>query len=293
MRYEIGQANRLGNRNTNQDRFAAIESVDGVLLVLGDGMGGRPGGEVAAQTLVDTARDAFLGNDQPLKNPEALLERILLDAHQHIIDNSLSFAHPPGTTGVLCLVDGQNAYWAHVGDSRLYLFRDGLPMVRTTDHSYVEELYRSGAISSVERESHPRRNQITQCLGYQESPPRVEHGKLSQLRPGDVLLLCTDGLWGALDDAQIGMRLSDEGALDDSLNGMAEQAELNSYPNSDNISILALRMEKTSRPVTRPNAAPNPGDPLQDAIASIEQAFRQYSEEMDDDEAGDEEQGRD
>ncbi len=283
MRYEIGQANRLGNRNSNQDRFSAIESVDGVLLVLGDGMGGRPGGEVAAQTLVDTAREAFLGNDQPLADPAALLERILLDTHRHIIDNSGRYARPPGTTGVLCLVNGDTAHWAHVGDSRFYLFRDGLPLVRTTDHSLVEQLYRSGAISSVERESHPRRNQITQCLGYQESPPTVDHGKPTQLKPGDVLLLCTDGLWGALDDAQIGLRLNGEDELDESLNGMAEQAELNSYPNSDNISVIALRMEKTSRPLTVPSTAPVSQDPLQDAIARIEQAYRQYSNEMDGD----------
>ncbi|MGM0595092.1 MAG: PP2C family protein-serine/threonine phosphatase, partial [Pseudomonadota bacterium] len=85
MRYEIGQVNRLGNRDTNQDRFGVIETDEGVLLVLGDGMGGQACGEVAAQLLVDCARDAYRQAQRPIGNPKAFLGAVLKHAHLQIV----------------------------------------------------------------------------------------------------------------------------------------------------------------------------------------------------------------
>lgn len=296
MHYETGVANHLGNRSSNQDRFDIVESDDGVLLVLGDGMGGHAGGDVAAQALVDIARDRYLNGTRPVANPGRFLTEIIHAAH----DTLLSYASEqgmeniPGTTAVLCLIQSGHMDWAHVGDSRLYLFRDGVSVFRTTDHSYVEQLYRQGMISRSEQDSHPRRNHITQCIGGLPQVPEVELGKGKSLRVGDIVLLCSDGLWGALDDAQLGLMLQQAGNLDEVLEHMAMRAEQSSYPHSDNISVVALRLTSLApaaprpRPPAPPKPKPKPKDEtphvddakLKSAIEQIEEALRTYKDEL-------------
>ncbi len=289
MIYELGQANRLGNRNSNQDRFQAIETDEGVLLVLGDGMGGQARGEVAAQLLVDTAKQHYLNAERPIRDPKRFLDRVLRSAHHTIVEYGQKQNPPitPGTTGVLCLVEQGKAIWAHVGDSRLYLFQNGLPIYRTTDHSFVEMLYQKGEISRREQETHPKRNQITQCLGgglVEEPEPTVSNPVTMRIE--DVLLLCTDGLWGPMDDAVMGRLLCNPGNLDDIINTMGEQAEQLSYPHSDNISILALRLLSTSggskekSGEQQSDKADSSADPLESAIADIEAVIRKYEGEI-------------
>jgi serine/threonine protein phosphatase PrpC len=289
MKYEIGQVNRLGNRNSNQDRFLALESDEGVLLVLGDGMGGQACGEVAAQILIETAECAYHNAIRPVEAPKEFLSEIIAKAHQEIVSFGQRQEPPitPGTTCVICLVQEGQAVWAHVGDSRLYIFQQGLPLYRTTDHSYVEQLYQTGAISRWEQDNHPKRNQITRCLGCRPAPPEVSLSNVVALKSGDIILLCSDGLWGPLDDAQMGSQLHDGEPLDDLLNEMAEKAERLSYPRSDNISGLALRFISGESPETAQlgearNAAPaGEGDELESAIAKIEEVIREYEKEID------------
>jgi len=287
VRYEIGQVNRLGNRSSNQDRFVAVESEEGVLLVLGDGMGGQACGEVAAQLLVDTAHKLYTDAVRPIDRPKEFLNTIIQAAHLAIIDFGLRQEPPitPGTTGVLCLVQQGQAVWAHVGDSRLYLFQGGLPIYRTTDHSYVEQLYQQGAISRWEQENHPQRNQITQCLGCRAAAPEVSFSNVVNLRQNDILMLCSDGLWGPLDDAQMGAMLNDRDSLDDLLNSMAEKSEHLSYPRSDNISGLALRFISNEPPEQAESkeedkSSPEAADELQNAIAKIEAVIKEYEKEI-------------
>lgn len=289
MIYELGQANRLGNRDTNQDRFRAIETDEGVLLVLGDGMGGQAQGEMAAQLLIDTAKRHYLDAQRPIREPKSFLERIIQNAHQAIVDYGQRQTPPvsPGTTAVLCLLQGCKVVWAHVGDSRLYLYQNGLPIYRTTDHSLVETLYQKGELNRRELDNHPQRNQITQCLGGGLiDDPQPSFSGVVTMHVEDVLLLCSDGLWGALDDALMGSMLRRPGNLDDIVNDMAEQAEHLSYPHSDNISVLALRLLSTTGGNTQKDGAQEQqkkggsGDPLQDAIAEIEAVIRQYENEI-------------
>lgn len=288
MKYEIGQVNRLGNRSSNQDRFMAVETDEGILLVLGDGMGGQACGEVAAQLLVDTASKAYLEAIRPIAAPKEFLRDVLIQAHHEIIAFGQRQEPPvtPGTTGVICLIQGGQAVWAHVGDSRLYIFQGGLSLYRTTDHSYVEHLFQQGAISRWEQENHPKRNQITQCLGCRATPPEVSLSNSVTLRENDIVLLCSDGLWGPLDDAQMGAMMSEGEVLDDLLNNMAERSERLSYPRSDNISGLALRFisNEVSEPVQQSeedtSAANSAGDELESAIAQIEEVIREYEKEI-------------
>jgi serine/threonine protein phosphatase PrpC len=188
---------------------------------------------------------------------------------------------------VLCLIQQDQAVWAHVGDSRLYLYQQGLPIYRTTDHSYVEQLFQKGEISRWEQDLHPRRNQITECLGARHDEPKVSISKMVSLKPDDIILICSDGLWGPLDDAVMGRMLMAESPLEDSLYKMAETAEHSSYPHSDNISALALRFIAAGKAGSltqnergsqqRPSRG---GDSLETAIAQIEQVLKEYEKEF-------------
>ncbi len=301
MRYEIGQANHLGNRDSNQDRFAVVESDEGVLLALADGMGGVAGGDLAAQTLVDIARERYLNSHRPVSRVGQFLANIIRETHDALLRLAADedMGSIPGTTGVLCLIQDGRMDWVHVGDSRLYLFRGGLPVFRTTDHSYVEQLYQQGRISRSEQDSHPRRNHITQCIGCLPQTPDVEIGKGKVLREGDIVLLCSDGLWSAIDDAQMATLLQ-SGELDELVEQMATRAEQISYPHSDNISVVALRFLSATGAsrVARPKPAPATASPpeeapaaaqekgpvdenkLKDAIEQIEAAIRTYGDEL-------------
>lgn len=288
MRYEIGQVNRLGNRSCNQDRFISVETDEGVLLVLGDGMGGQAYGEVAAEILTEQARRDYRAAERPLTDIAGFLRDVLLRSH-HAINDFGQRQQPvatPGSTGVLCLIQNNQATWAHVGDSRLYLYQQGLPIYRTTDHSYVEQLFQKGKISRWEQDNHPQRNQITECLGVRPDEPQVTVSNTINLKPGDIIMLCSDGLWGPLDDALMGSMLMTDGDLEQSLYNMAEKAEQISYPHSDNISVLALRFLSAEANVQQQSAQNGQrkrragDDRLESAIAQIEEVLREYEKEI-------------
>jgi serine/threonine protein phosphatase PrpC len=288
MQYEIGRTSRLGNRETNQDSLTSIEMEGGVMLVLGDGLGGSSHGEVASQALIDTVNDELERHPMPIPHPESFLEALILQAHYTIQEIGESRKPPinTGTTAVLCLVQEGMVWWAHAGDSRCYLFRNGIPLYRTKDHSYVEELYEQGQLTIEKKEKHPMRNLVTQCIGLNNISPDVTVSKGVPLQKGDILLLCSDGFWEPLDDAQMGA-LIDQGSLNDSLNKLAERAEKASYPKSDNTSAVALKVislqdihKKTQTEPIEPIPEASPKDPLSGAINEIERAIEEYSDEM-------------
>jgi serine/threonine protein phosphatase PrpC len=286
MQYVIGRASRLGNRNTNQDRLCALERDNTVLLVLGDGLGGKAGGEIAAQALVDSVEQLFNTTALPIESPQQFLTEAMDRAHQAVIAAGRRQDPPvsPGTTAVICLVQRGSAWWAHLGDSRLYLFRGGVPIYRTRDHSFVEKLYAGGHISRESRDSHPMKNVMTRCIGLTNTVPEVSVSNEVRLHQGDILLLCSDGLWEPLDDAQMGAMIMD-GRLKDALSRMSEQAEKTRYPSSDNISAVAVQIMSLQLvgqalpPQEQANQAAF-NDPLDAAIDVIEQTFKLYEHEM-------------
>lgn len=286
MQYLISRTSRLGNRETNQDRLAALERDNCVLLVVADGLGGKKGGELAAQTLIDTADQLFMRTTLPIEQTDQFLNELLIKAHHNVKTTGAKQDPPltPGTTAVVCLIQNGIAQWGHVGDSRLYLFRDGLPLYRTQDHSYVEQLYQDGQITLDQLQGHELRNYVTRCIGLVEDEPQVTLAKPVALKPGDILLLCTDGLWDPLDDAQLGAVIIN-GRLKDAVNTLAERAEQVSYPNSDNITAVAFQlmslklMSKTAE-AAKTTDSKSPKDPLDAAIDEIEKAIRHYEGEM-------------
>jgi protein phosphatase len=202
MRFSVYQESRIGGRKSNQDRMGYSFTRDALLLVLADGMGGHIQGEAAATIALQTIGSLFQQNANPyVKKPEKFLEESFFAAHREIhryraINN---LPETPRTTIVACLIQHNSAFWAHCGDSRLYWMREGQILARTRDHSRIETLIAQGKVDPSERDTHPERNKLFNCLGA-PSMPIVELSRRASLQAGDVLLLCSDGLWSVLPD---------------------------------------------------------------------------------------------
>jgi len=286
MQIEVSQISLQGDRKNNQDRVGYIEYENGVVLILGDGLGGRPKGELAAQTLIETVEKALNNSPLPIPDPFEFLEGALLQAHNDVMAAGREEIPPiePGTTAVLCLIQNGSAWWAHVGDSRCYLFRHGLSIYRTQDHSYVEDLYQSGEITLSKVSTHPMRNYITRCVGMLAKEPVIDLSKEVMLTEGDILLLCSDGFWGALDDAQIGAKLNNS-RLNDAVTSLAETSVQLGSPTADNCTAIALKiislqlLNNTSSNKSKHATVKQPA--VDSAIKQIEDAISTYGHEMD------------
>src|SRR5437763_13850226 len=210
MRFTIFQESRKGSRKVNQDRIAYTYSRDTLLLVVADGMDGHAGGEIAAQIAVRLFIERFQQEATPiLKNPLTFLHETMVKAHAALGSYSAqcSMLETPRTTCVACVVQGGHAYWVHVGDSRLYLFRRGELIGQTRDHSKVQYLVDQGLIDAGQVADHPDRNKVYSCLGGMVDPV-IDLSNRTVLRDGDIIVLCTDGRWGTIPGDEIASRLT-------------------------------------------------------------------------------------
>jgi len=242
MRFTIFQESRKGSRKVNQDRIAYTFSRDALLLVVADGMGGHAGGEIAAQIAVRLFIERFQQEAKPvLKNPLKFLQDTMVRAHAALgsYANQFSMLETPRTTCVACLVQAGHAYWAHVGDSRLYLFRQGGLIGATKDHSKVQYLVDQGIIGADEIGQHPDRNKIFSCLGGLVDPV-IDLSRRTPLRNGDVIVMCTDGLWAVFDQREIADWLTSTPILTTAPQMMRE-GEKRGGPDGDNLSAIIVR----------------------------------------------------
>jgi serine/threonine protein phosphatase PrpC len=242
MRFTIFQESRKGQRKVNQDRIAYTFSRDALLLVVADGMGGHAGGEIAAQIAVRLFIERFQQEAKPiLKNPLKFLQDTMVRAHAALgsYANQFSMLETPRTTCVACLVQAGHAYWGHVGDSRLYIFRQGGLIGTTKDHSKVQYLVDQGIIGADEIVQHPDRNKIFSCLGGLVDPV-IDLSRRTPLRNGDVLVLCTDGLWSVFDQREIADWLTSTPILTTAPQMMRE-GEKRGGPDGDNLSAIVVR----------------------------------------------------
>ena len=243
MKFSIYQNSRQGPRNYNQDRLAYSYSKDALLLVLADGMGGHRNGEVAAQLAVKTLTDAFQRLAVPfLSSPAKFLIDHIQQVHD-MIDNVTQrdeLIESPRTTIVVAIIQRGFLYCAHVGDSRLYHFREGHLLFRTEDHSVVQSLYKKGMITKEEMATHPYKNKIYNCLGG-ETPPQIDLSDRFELFEGDTILLCTDGVWGVLSDQTIKEIIQQNVVIADATNKLMDSAEFASDERGDNMSAIGLQ----------------------------------------------------
>lgn len=241
MKFSIHQGTRVGARPYNQDRLGNWRTGESLLLVLADGMGGHLHGEVAAQIAVESIATAFRAEAKPaLADPEQFVFNAIGRAHAGILTQAARLGLPesPRTTVVACVVQDGFAYWNHVGDSRLYLIRNGRVAARTRDHTRVQQLIDQGRIREEAAATHPDRNKLLQCLGS-EYAPRLGATNSMRLAKNDIVMLCSDGLWGPLTQRQLlhSYMTAELGRATEDLMGLAETR---AGAQCDNVSVVAM-----------------------------------------------------
>jgi PPM family protein phosphatase len=242
MRFSVYQVSRRGGREKNEDRMGYCYTRDVGLFALADGMGGHPEGEVAAQLSLQTLAAVFQRDAKPgIDDPLGYLQEAILGAHQQLLRYATERAllDTPRTTVVACLIQGNSAYWAHCGDSRLYLVRAGKIMARTRDHSYTELQETLSQVVPMREKFN--RNVLFTCLGSPGKPVIDTSGPIP-LQRGDRILLCSDGLWGSVPDNDIAMQLTGR-LIAQSVPDLVESALRTAGPKSDNVTVLCVDWE--------------------------------------------------
>ena len=249
MKFSIYQASRIGDRKYNQDRVAYAYSDQALLLVLADGMGGHSHGELAAQLAIQTFIKAFEETTQTgISNPSNFLNLVMQNAHNAIIryTREQKLNGNPGTTCVAAVVVDDQIFWAHAGDSRLYLIREGNVVARTKDHSVVQQWADSGMIETKNMRTHPDRNKITNCLGAEEGMFFVDSSAAQLLQKNDYIILCSDGLWGPLSGQEIASTLNlSPLPLPQVLEQLMDRAIEKEAGHSDNITVVGIHWGKS------------------------------------------------
>ena len=203
-------AQHIGDRMEQQDRvgiFTSRRLPGAALFVIADGMGGKTGGAMAAQQVMTTAKGLFEEYSPSVESVKALLTQVVYEAHTIIKLSALSSEKEPHSTLVALVLQPERADWAHVGDSRLYRFNAAELMERTVDHSYVEQLISEKKIRPEEAQSHRLSNLLTSALGTARLPD-IAFGSAEDINPGEIYLMCSDGLWHYFSDAELGVILS-------------------------------------------------------------------------------------
>lgn len=243
MQIEYAELSLVGHREDNQDRVSVAAGEHAALVVAVDGMGGHADGAKAAETALASLVQSFWQQQHPLFDPLGFLHLALGRAHDEVValGKSLPLEQRPRATCALVLVQEGNAWWAHVGDSRVYQIRAGEARSRTRDHSHVELLLREGLITEADVQGHPMRNFVECCLGGDPNLPEMSIGRRQKLKSGDILLACTDGVWANLKDTEIAQLWRAPVKLREVLQELGHRAVQASAPHSDNASAACLR----------------------------------------------------
>lgn len=212
-------------------------------FVLADGMGGYEGGQIASQSAVEAVRD-FFEKEGDRRVTEETVREAVLGANRAILSRKMKSREfqDMGTTLIVTAVSGGRLYWAHVGDSRLYVMKDGALTQITKDHSFVMTLLEEGKITKEEMRGHPRKNEITRAVGIRPSLD-VDTGYLALDAPL-LVLICSDGLSALLDDEVIRASLARCGNGEDALRDCAEELlrEVYDAGATDNISAIFIQV---------------------------------------------------
>ena len=283
MKFTVFQVSRKGGRLQNEDRMGYSYTRSSGILMLADGMGGHPEGEVAAQLALQAISAMYQKQANPkIEDAAVFLNAAVMAAHRAIIKYAIEkgMLDTPRTTVVAALVQDGSAYWAHCGDSRLYLVRAGKLVVRTRDHSYMEQPPQGHSASRAAERLN--RNILYTCLGSPTKPVFDIAGP-TPLMQGDKILLCSDGLWGSLDDGDIVRQLSGK-AVGMSVPDLVESALQKAGASSDNVTAIAMDWETPDEFETTKGSVST--DDMQDGVfASTVQSEGLQGDEADLDDA--------
>lgn len=254
MRFAVYQVSRKGGRERNEDRMGYCYTRDSGLFALADGMGGHPEGEVASQMALQTLAAMFQREAKPvLADPLRFLHEAIIAGHHQLLRYATERAlmDTPRTTVVACVLQGKSAYWAHCGDSRLYLVRGDKLIARTRDHSYSE--LQDTLSQVVPMGDRFNRNVLFTCLGSPGKPVVDTSGPLTMQR-GDRVLLCSDGLWGTLSDAEITEQLA-AAPISDAVPELVERALRAGGAKCDNVTVITVEWESAEDGDAGPNVS--------------------------------------
>lgn len=245
LKISAGTGLHKGDRDYQQDQLGIWPHPQVkrcLLVVVADGMGGRSGGRKASDQVLLTAQQLFSRFSPQTDSPQALLAQIAEDAHMVIRLTAVSAEQEPHSTiaAFLVMPDG-SCHWIHVGDSRIYHYRQHRLMKRTTDHSYVQTLVDKGVLSPEQANNHPQSNVLMACLGTEAPPPLSIH-TVPDLQAGDTLMACSDGVWHYLSEAEIGLILTESSAKQgcETLIGTARARAMG---HGDNLSVVVVKFE--------------------------------------------------
>jgi len=243
---QIGNCTDVGMvRSQNQDYYGAYEGKYGSLIIVADGMGGHEGGETASRLTVEGVRDHFAGLPAEF-TPRAELAQSLHEANRRIMARAADTSElvDMGSTAVVLLLRDEQAYTAHIGDSRIYLVRKQQLYQLTKDHSLVQQMIDANMISAADARSHPQKNVITRALGAnKKGEPEVSQA-ISTFQ-GDTFILCTDGLLDYVIEAEM-IRIASEHPPQKAAELMVEMAKLRG--GADNITVQVVRVVKGKHP---------------------------------------------
>jgi serine/threonine protein phosphatase PrpC len=244
MQIEHATVSALGDRHENQDRAEVLVAEEAALMMVFDGMGGHSDGAKAADIGMQVVRDMFEQVPLPVFDAPGFIYATLARAHDTVVEygQGLAVDFRPRATCAVCLVQEGGSFWGHIGDSRIYQLRDGQVLTRSRDHSHVEVLIQEGAITEEEALDHPMRNFVECCIGGDTPVPDMSITGKQPLATGDVLLVCSDGLWsGAADAVMAGITRAGKDSLAEELNTLSLKALNATAPYSDNTTAIALR----------------------------------------------------
>ena len=249
MQLEYAKVSLTGHRAENQDRVDVVAQGASVLMIVVDGMGGHAEGAKASEAIVSFLGRSFREAGQPVLDPQGFLITALSAAHDKVValGSGIPVEQRPRATCAVGLIQDGNLYCAHIGDSRIYQLRGKSVLHRSRDHSHVELLLHEGLIEEAEVRNHPMRNFVECCLGGDEPLPDMSIAPRRRLMSGDVVVLCSDGLWTGTTDAILAGLADPAADLEKTLTEIARSAVENNAPNSDNTTAAALRIDGLAR----------------------------------------------
>ncbi|CAK7024673.1 Serine/threonine phosphatase stp [Saezia sanguinis] len=243
MRFSVSELSQRGGRAKNEDRSGYTQTEESALFILADGMGGHPDGEMAAEIAVRETIELFHRDAKPvIHDPALFLSTALRTAHHRIIryGTEQGLMDVPRTTAVACVLQKNKIWWAHCGDSRLYLVRQGKILICTTDHSYIKSgrqpFKMDGTLAAVNR------SMLYACLGS-ATLPMIEVSGPFDLVQGDRILQCSDGLWGSVDDEDIRDVLSMKYDIAKAVSVLVAMALDKAGKSSDNVTVIGVEWQ--------------------------------------------------
>lgn len=242
----MGADRHVGGRACQQDQVVCLSTSDMKyqLLVVADGVGGHWGGEMASKTVIEVARRLFPLQLDQFPAFGGFLEYFCQTANQEIRLRAAQHNEQAFSTVVVLLTTPDRAYWAHIGDSRLYGFKGAELVHQTRDHSLVQVLFDQGLITADERLVHPERNQVLDVLGMNDTV-QPSLGEIS-LTPDMAFLLCTDGFWEQVKVSEMSLMLAAED-LGFAASIWVRQAARRGGAGGDNVAVALWRSPPRSK----------------------------------------------